>query len=73
MAVVSVRMDDKQKELYKKYAELQGQTMSDFINQIVFSYIEDEYDAALADKAYEEYQKDPKTYSHEEMMKKYGL
>ena len=38
-----------------------------------FEKIEDEYDIALADAGLREYEKDPKTYSHKEIMEKYKL
>ena len=34
--------------------------------QALFERIEDEYDIAIADEAYHEYLKNPKTYTHSE-------
>ncbi|MCD8108458.1 MAG: DUF6290 family protein [Oscillospiraceae bacterium] len=38
-----------------------------------FEEIEDEYDALVAKEAYEEYKKDPETYSLEEIRKSLGI
>lgn len=67
MMVVSIRMSEKEKELAEAYAKLNGTTLSDSIKRAFFEKIEDEYDIAVASLALKEYEKDPKTYTLEEM------
>ena len=71
--VVSIRMTESEKKLAEAYAKLNGTTLSDSIKQAFFEKIEDEYDIALADIALKEYDKNPKTYTLDELMKELGL
>lgn len=65
--VISIRMTDEERKLAESYAKLKGTTLSDSIKKAYFEKIEDEYDIALAKEALKEYEKDPKTYSLDEM------
>ena len=71
--VVSIRMTDEERKLAEAYAKLNGTTLSDSIKKAYFEKIEDEFDVALAKEALKEYEKDPKTYSLEEMKELLGL
>lgn len=71
--VISIRMTDEEKQLADAYAKLKGMTLSEAIKRAYFEQIEDEYDISLADMALREYEKNHKTYSHEEMKKMLGL
>ena len=71
--VVSIRMTDEERKLAEAYAKLNGTTLSESIKKVYFEKIEDEYDIALADAALREYEKNPKTYTHEEIKKMLGL
>ena len=71
--VVSIRMTQEEKELADAYAKLNGVSLSEAIKRAYFEKIEEEYDIALADAALREYEKDPKTFSHEEVKKMFGL
>ena len=71
--VVSIRMTQEEKELASAYAKLSGLSLSEAIKRAYFEKIEDEYDIALADAALKEFEKDPVTYSHEEVKKMFGL
>ena len=66
-------MTEEEKQLADAYARINGVSLSEAIKRAYFEKIEDEYDIALADAALREYEKDPKTYSHEEIMKMFGL
>lgn len=44
MATLSLRINDDDAELLKKYAQFYGQSITDFIKQSVFERIEDEHD-----------------------------
>ena len=71
--VVSIRMTKEEKQLADSYAKLHGLSLSEAIKRAYFEKIEDEYDIALADAALREYEKNPKTYTLEEVMKELGL
>ncbi len=71
--VISIRMTDEEKELGTAFAKLNGQSLSEAIKRAYFEKIEEEYDIALADAALREYEKDKKTYTHEEVKKILGL
>ena len=71
--VVSIRMSEEEKQLADAYAKLNGISLSEAIKRAYFEKIEEEYDVALADAALLEYEKNPKTYTLEELMKELGL
>lgn len=71
--VISIRMTDEEKELGTAFAKLNGQSLSEAIKRAYFEKIEEEYDIALADAALREYEKDNRTYTHEEVKKILGL
>lgn len=70
---VSIRINDKELELIKKYADLNGTTVSDVMRNAILEKIEDEFDIFLYDKAYKDYEENPKTYSLEETSELLGL
>lgn len=71
--VISIRMSNEERQLADAYAKLNGMSLSEAIKRAYFEKIEDEYDIALADAALREYEKNPKTYTLEELMKELGL
>ena len=71
--VISIRMTEEEKQLADAYAKLNGVSLSEAIKRAYFEKIEEEYDIALADAALRDYEKDHKTYSHEELKKILGL
>lgn len=71
--MISLRLSDTDAALFKKYAELNGISVSELIRQSVMERIEDEYDLKAYEKAMEEYQKNPITYSLDEVEKELGL
>ena len=71
--VISIRMTEEEKKLADAYAKLNGVSLSEAIKRAYFEKIEDEYDIALADMALRGYEKNPKTYSHEDVKKMLGL
>ena len=60
-------------EIAEEYARHIGMSLSEAMKRIYFEKIEEEYDIALADAAMREYEKNPKTYTLEELMKELGL
>ena len=70
---ISVRLNEKDTELIKAYAKMNNISLSDLIRNAVLEKIEDEYDLECYNKAIEEYRKNPKTYTMEEVKKELGL
>ena len=70
---ISVRLNDKDTELIKAYADMNNISLSDLIRNAVLEKIEDEYDLECYYKALEEYKKNPKTYTMDEIKKELGL
>ena len=62
---VNIVLTKEEKEIAEKYAAEQNLSLEDSMN--FFEKIEEEYDIALADAALKEYEKDPTTFSHEEV------
>lgn len=73
MGVSSVRMSEEEEKIIRAYCELHGLSISTALKQALLEKIEDEYDYKCAEKALEEFKKDPTTYSLEEVMKMAGL
>ncbi len=70
---VAIRFDNDLNALLTRVVKEQHTTKTDFIRQAVVEKLEDLYDIEMADKAYQKWlDSDKKTYSHEEMMKRYG-
>lgn len=70
---ISVRLNEKDSELIKTYADINNISLSDLIRNAVLEKIEDEYDLECYKKAVEEYEKNPKTYTLEEVKEELGL
>ena len=66
---VSVRLNDEDTKLIKAYADMYGITVSELIRKSVLERIEDEFDLKL----YNEYKKNPVSYSLDEVEKELGL
>lgn len=70
---VSLRINDNDTMLIKKYAELNRISVSELIRQSVMERIENEYDLEMFEKAMAEYKNDPATYTLDEVEKELGL
>ena len=70
---ISLRLNNEDTMLFKKYAEMNGLSISELVRQSVIERIEDEYDLKAYEKAMEEYKKNPVTYSLDEVKKELGL
>ena len=55
-SMITIRLDETEKEVIKNYANNKGLTISEFMKKIALDYIEDEYDL----KIYKEYLKENK-------------
>ena len=56
----SSRMNNQEESLVKSYAKLHGMSVGEAFKKALFSQIEDEYDLAVAEDAYNDYVKDGK-------------
>jgi uncharacterized protein (DUF1778 family) len=70
---MTLRINEEDSQLIRDYARLHGITVSEFLRRAALEKIEDELDIRAAEKAYADYLADPVTYSHEEIMKEFGL
>ena len=70
---ISLRLSERDGDLFKRYADMNGISVSELVRQSVLSRIEDEFDLKLYDKALAEYRADPVTYSLDDVEKELGL
>ena len=70
---ISVRLSEKDTELIKSYAKINNMSLSDLVRVAVLEKIEDEYDLESYKKAIKEYDKNPKTYTMDEIKKELGI
>jgi len=70
---LTVRFSDKEAKLIRDYTAFHGITVSEFLRREALEAIEDELDLRAAEKARAEYLANPVTYSHEELMKEFGI
>lgn len=70
---ISLRLSDEDSMLIKKYAELNGMSVSDLIRKAVMERIEDEYDLKAYERAIAEFRANPVTYTLDEVEKDLGL
>lgn len=70
---ISVRLNEKDTKLIQTYAKMHNISLSDLIRNAVLEKIENEYDLDCYNKAIEEYKKNSKTYSMEEIKKELNL
>ena len=71
--IISLRLNDDDSMLIKKYAELNNISVSEFLRQSAIERIEEEYDISLFGKALEEFRKNPVTYTLDEVERDLGL
>ena len=60
---ISLRLNKADSILFKKYAELNGITVSELVRRSVIERIEDEYDLKAYKEALAEFEADPVVYS----------
>ena len=54
----SIRLTEEEKSLAESYARLHSMTLSEAFKTALFEQIEEEYDIAVGDEAWEEYEKE---------------
>jgi RHH-type rel operon transcriptional repressor/antitoxin RelB len=72
MSTISLRLNDSDDILIRKYAELHNIDLSTFIRQAVIEKIEDEYDLTLFNKVWEEELNDERI-GHDALKRELGL
>ncbi len=71
MATMTMRVDDADALIVRKYAAFEGKTISDFIRDAVFEKIEDQDDLSVLRAAVAE--DDGTRYSHEQVLAELGF
>ena len=71
MSTMTMRVDDADTAIVRKYAKFEGKTISDFIRDAVFEKIERQEDLATLRAAIAE--DDGTRYSHEQVLDELGL
>lgn len=56
----SIRLTEEEKQLANSYAKIHSMSLGEAFKKALFEKIEDEYDIAVADEAYDEYVKSGK-------------
>lgn len=51
----SIRLTEEERKLAESYAKLHSMSLAEAFKKALFEQIEDEYDIAIAEEAYEEY------------------
>lgn len=70
---ISLRLNEADSMLFKKYAELHGISVSELLRRSVLEHIEEEYDLQAYEEALAEYKENPITYTLDEVEKELGL
>lgn len=70
---ISVRLNDNDAMLFRKYAEMNGISMSELVRRAVLERIEDDFDMKCYEKAMKEYRENPETFTLDEVEKELGL
>ena len=70
---ISLRLSEEDTKLIKDYARIKNMSVSDLIRQAVIEKIEDEIDLAAYRRAIDEFNKNPRTYTLDEVEKELGL
>ena len=71
--LISVQFSQELNSLLNAIVEENNTTKTDFIRQAIIEKIEDMYDIKVADEAYKKWvEGGKKTFTHKEMMKRYG-
>ena len=71
MATMTMRVDEADAAIVRKYAKFEGVTISDFIRDAVFAKIEDQEDLAALRAAIAE--DDGTRYSHDQVLAELGF
>lgn len=73
MSTVTIELTKEDELLFTDFAKNNSMTLSELIIESIFEIIDTEYDIIEYDKAMEEFEKDPVTYTQEEVDRMLGL
>ncbi|WP_276861621.1 type II toxin-antitoxin system RelB family antitoxin [Anaerococcus tetradius] len=68
MSVVSLRLNEEENKLFRTYSKHTGKSLSELFKTALTQQIEDELDYSSGIKALEEFNKNPKTYSIDDLI-----
>jgi hypothetical protein len=71
--MISLRLNDEDSALFKKYAEMKDVSLSELLRRSVLDRIEEEYDLKAYAKAMAEYRADPVVHTLDEVERELGL
>ncbi|HAC0982503.1 TPA_asm: ribbon-helix-helix protein, CopG family [Listeria monocytogenes] len=72
MGIITVRVDEKEKEMIQQFAEINQVSVSTLIRQLLMEKMDDEVDLRLYAEAMEDQKEHPETYSFDQVMKELG-
>lgn len=72
MGTISVRLNEKDDKLIRKYAELNDIDLSSLVREAVIEKIEEEYDLTIFDKVWD-MEKSKDRVSHKDLKRELGL
>lgn len=67
--MISIRMNETAEKELKEIAKFEGLSVSEYVRKIINEKLEDIYDFQIGTKALEEFEKNPVTYTFEEVFK----
>ena len=70
---ISLRLNTADSELVKAYAEMYGISVSELLRRSVMERIEDEFDLKAYEEAMAEYEKNPVTFTLDEVIEELDL
>ena len=70
---ISLRLNEADSMLFKKYAEMNGISVSELLRRSVLEHIEEEYDLQAYKEAIAKHRENPITYTLDEVEKELGL
>ena len=70
---LSLRLSDEDATLIRRYADMNGMTVSELVRRSVIERIEDEFDLKLYEKAMADFKADPVNYTLDEVESELGL
>lgn len=73
MSALSIRLNDDEKKIINAYAKFYNKTITQVVKEAILEKIENEFDLTELNKAIEEYEKNPVSYSSDEVWKMLGI
>lgn len=71
-STIGIRLDAEEKAFFSDYAKTFGESLSEFFLKAARERAEDELDARIAEAAWAEFEKDPVSYTQDEVEKMFA-